>query len=483
MDERTSRIGSSVGDSLAEVLPLDELAERIHPQVLESLARWRDIDAHSISQIDAALHTSSGVFAGDSIGYLSALHGYVAEQLAAGQLGQVADVVLPQSTNVEAIDIYINGVPYQIKEGTNAYEQAHIALERFPNVRHFITDPATADQLDAEGIDAIGLPQLEPQHIATITGDSVTGLDALDRAGAMHVPVLTAALSLCRYWEAYYAERLDGRTALARGATDVAAQAIGVAAGMKLAAILVVGTGIIGSAAIPLTAGAILGALGLRTAIANARARGLREAERDFNLHREVAEEAALIFVQRSRSYGQSAIAEARARIERDANDRAAHWKRKYEILLGRMLDALTALSRDAIEAFGREHDGDEYREAGRALAEACALADASERYDAIFTLTSALLARTMLSTDLYDRIQRFGALSRELNADLAVARSQMETGALQTREQRLRQLRIDLIADYALLVEQLARAAKPVVEAIERMRVEGERLGAAVQA
>lgn len=252
--------GYRAADSTAASVPTAAAASHIDPQVVETLGRWRHVDTHSLHSLASALTTKAGDPALHNAHYLMALHGFVAEQIASDHLG----VVLPENSGIEAWDLMYHGEMVQIKEGSTAYELVHHALERFPQIRTFATDPETAARLQAEGINAIPIPGLQPTHIADITGHSMTGLSALETAGTISFPLITAAVSIWRYWERYDSGCSDGRSALSNAVTDVSAQAIGSAVGLKLGAAAVVGGSGFVLAAVPLTAGAIAGALGLR---------------------------------------------------------------------------------------------------------------------------------------------------------------------------------------------------------------------------
>lgn len=252
--------GAATADATASVLPVDAAAEHVDPRVVETLGRWRHVDTQSLHSLAVALSTKTGEPAANNAHYLSALHGFVAERITADHLG----VVLPSATNVPGLDLYYHGEAVQIKEGTSAYELVHHALERYPQIRTFATDPTTAERLQAEGISAIPIPGLEPQHIAQVTSDSLTGLGALESAGTITFPLVTTAVAIARYWERFDSERSDGWSALGNAALDVSAQALGSALGLKLAAMSVVAGSSFALAALPLTAGAIAGALGLR---------------------------------------------------------------------------------------------------------------------------------------------------------------------------------------------------------------------------
>jgi hypothetical protein len=309
-------------DAAAAALPVDDAAMHIDPRVLETLGRWRHVDSHSLNSLASALTTKAGESAATNSHYLSALHGFVAEQITADHLG----VVLPTQTGIAAWDLYYNGQAVQIKEGTSAYELVHHALDRYPNIRTFATDPATAERLQAEGINAIPIPGVEPDHVAELTAHSVTGLTALEKAGAISFPLITAAVSICRYWERYDSGRSDARSALQNAAIDVSAQAIGAAIGLKLGAIATVAASSFAFAALPLTGGAIAGALGLRMQIEKHRENKLAALLEQLDDIRFAAEQASGIVVELSREALQrsmlsfnlkgSAVSEADVKLE-----------------------------------------------------------------------------------------------------------------------------------------------------------------------
>lgn len=469
MDERRSRVVSSVADALNAAMPIELLTERIQPAALEALARWRDVDVHNLSSLSTALYTQSGAFAADSPGYLSALHGFVAEQLAADQLG----VVLPVATNVAAVDVWINGVPYQIKEGTTAYESVREALARYPDVTHFITDPATAARLHAEGVDAIGIAALSPDHVADVAGDTVAGMHALSDAGALHFPFLTAVLSVCRYWEAYDSERLDAPTAVARAGVDVGAQAIGAALGLKIAAVGIVATGAFAVSALPLTVAAIAGAMGLRALVAQNRARPLQEALAHFDRVREAAETASSILVDRSREYVEKLLSDQAQRRRAAANDAQQRWHVTYEGALG---EAITDLERLASKLLERL-EGVERKRWTQSLSGLYAI-DASQRYDAMYAAIRSLLSEMDLPEEFRARVEDVARAAEARLEHLRDRQDELRDEAAQRRAQLDRALKVELIAEYGLLLEQMARVVAPVRQAFDRVVGERERLG-----
>lgn len=218
MESDRRRKTASAADASMWAAPTDVAAERIDPDVITALSRWRHVDPHSLGDLSSVLTTHTGLFAGDSAGYLSALHGFVAEQISYDALSHAHDVVMPDATTVPAWDLLVDGRAVQIKEGITADAAVHHALERYPQYREFITDPAAAARLRAEGIDAQGVPGLEPSQIADHTANSLEGLRELDLSGTLHIPVLTAIYATFRYWERMDEGTLDARTALRLGA-------------------------------------------------------------------------------------------------------------------------------------------------------------------------------------------------------------------------------------------------------------------------
>jgi hypothetical protein len=154
----------------------------------------------------------------------------------------------------------------------------------------------------------------------------VTGLTALEKAGAISFPLITAAVSICRYWERYDSGRSDARSALQNAAIDVSAQAIGAAIGLKLGAIATVAASSFAFAALPLTGGAIAGALGLRMQIEKHRENKLAALLEQLDDIRFAAEQASGIVVELSREALQrsmlsfnlkgSAVSEADVKLE-----------------------------------------------------------------------------------------------------------------------------------------------------------------------
>lgn len=329
-------------DATAASEPIGSAASHIDPRVVETLGRWRHVDTHSLHSLASALTTKAGDPAVQNAHYLAALHGFVAEQITSDDLG----VVLPSDTGIKAVDLYFHGEAVQIKEGSTAYDLVHHALERYPDIRTFATDPETAARLQAEGINAIPIPGLEPTHVANITGQSMTGLGALETAGTISFPLITAAVSIWRYWERYDSGRSDGRSAIQNAAIDVSAQAVGSAIGLKLGAIAVVAGSSFALAALPLTAGAIAGALGLRMLVERHRENKVAALLEQLDDLRVSAEQASSIVIELSREQLQCAVTAFSAKGSVSEADVKIEVTVAYLLLLDQLLTIAEPLMR-----------------------------------------------------------------------------------------------------------------------------------------
>ncbi len=343
------RSAPGIGDSLGQSIPIDMAAEGIDPRVIEALSRWRDADSHSLAALASLLTTHASDRAVDSVGYLSALHGFVAEQITVDTLSKTHAVVFPHATTVPGWDLIVNGQPLQIKEGTTAYELVHHALERYPNIRSFATDPATAARLKSEGIDAIGIPGLEPAHISSISERTLYGVGDLAGAGALHLPILTTVFSTCRYWSIFDSELSDGRTALGNALLDIGAQSVGSAIGLKAGAIAVVASGAFALSALPITAAAILGALAARGAVNAHRRKHLDYLLDHLDETRRTAETASEITIELSRE----SLMRGLSKIDATRNDAAREAKLEVITEYALLLERLSIIAAKVSTAFG----------------------------------------------------------------------------------------------------------------------------------
>lgn len=371
---------AAAGDAAVSAEPVGQAAERIDPDVIAALARWRGLDAHSLSQLGGALTTHAGAFAGDSPGYLNALHGFVAEQIVDNSVTPGHDVVFPHATTVPGWDIKIDGEAFQVKEGTHAAVLVHEALERYPQYRGFFTDPGAAAELRAEGIDARGVPGLEPERIANATQASLTGTGALAHAGVPQLPILTTLTTLLRRWEHVQQGRLDASTAARAGAVDVGARSLGIALGVKAASFGIVALGAYSFAAVALPAAAIAGAFGLQHLVTRRRSEQLDVVLEDFETMRTAAEQSAGILVEVARDEVAACIVDVRAVRERNIADLRREWADAVAETEVASLQELTRCAEAVIASIG----GSRRRSAARRIAAAMSESDWTHRIGAL---------------------------------------------------------------------------------------------------
>ncbi len=323
----------------------------------------------------------------------------------------------------------------------------------------------------------MGISGLEPNRIAKDTQDGVAGLNALEHAGDMHVPILTTVFAVCRYWERFDSGKIDARSAVIHGSLDIGAQAVGSALGLKLAAICVVATGGFALAALPLTAGALIGALGLRHLVHTQRNSQFNEYAMEFETVRLAAEQSSDIILALSREHVCGLIRDA----QDDATTRQlagadARWDAALEEVAreaGADLDSLClAALREVAEASRRPLE--------RRLGRARAVSSPIQRVKALHTVLKLLV-----------RVVPFGADGR-LRSHLGFAYKRIEERAKQLEQLHMtcereagqslatvrNNLRIDVVAEYALLIERLTQVASRVSLAFEKMTVEAEKLG-----
>ncbi len=366
----------------------------------------------------------------------------------------------------------VDGTPTQIKEGTTAFRQVRHAKLRYPHVTSFITDKATAERLQAHDIDASGVEGLEPSEIAKHTHDSVLGLQALEHASQLHIPLLTSVFAICRYWNRFDAGKIDMTTALTFMGTDIAAQSIGAAAGLKLAAIYVVATGGFGIAALPLTGAAMVGALGLRKIVNDARGRRLKAALENFDIARSATEAALDVIVEKSRDFARLRIENAYVRFRELNADAIGNWNRQGLKVLEDLCSRSSIVCRDLTES-------SDYRVAcGLRLAQAFADSDLDTRLIAIYRIISEIVLSNDITdveklglsrwlAEVHTEFERVGSLRKSSEENLKTACLTVERAA-----------KLDLYSEYALLVHRLARASEPTAKAFEAVVFEAERIG-----
>jgi len=475
--ENLSPSRSNIGDSIGTALPVELAAGHVDTDVLSALARWREVDQFSLHDLAPTLWTKSGEFIADNPGYLRALHGFVAEKVAYVDLSQTHDIEWPQRTNVPALDMLVDGTPTQIKEGTSAYFQVQHALDRYPKVTSFVTDPATAEKLQEHGVDATGVEGLNPEEIARNTSESITGLEALEQAGVLHVPILTSVFSICKYWERYDAGQIEPGAAVRFAATDIAAQSIGAAAGLKLAAVYIVATGGFGIAALPLTAGAIVGAMGLRYLINLSRGRRLREALQRFDETRTASEMAAEIVTDHSRLFAAASVERASARIRGANADAALKWARLRDEVFLRISFESEPVWRTLVACLKSDPDAADYcDDLSRAFAES----DIVLRYLALEACLSRILSATLdLPPSARLGANEWAARARAAATALDGRRRGLEADVAKVVSAVDREAKLDLLSEYALLLERLTRIAAPAAIALSHVQIESEKLGA----
>src|SRR5262249_28797674 len=128
-------------------------------------------------------------------GWLHRLEGYVAEQKAAAILERAGHhVVFPETANNPDVDFFVDGQPWQIKEGSTAAAQVKEFLAQHDGI-HLGTSADVADMLHHPNVD--GFVDLNHSAIASSTRDSLHGVkDGLH--GGFHFPLITFGFSSYR---------------------------------------------------------------------------------------------------------------------------------------------------------------------------------------------------------------------------------------------------------------------------------------------
>lgn len=217
---KTSDIATAADGGLAGA-KIASAEHDLDENVLAALERWRDVPPHHLSQLHEALTaTSTGEYAASSM--LHALAGFTGEQIASDALG----IPLVEETNLEAVDLQRGSEAFQVKEGTTALEHARAAAHAHPDVT-IVTDAATAAQLHAEHVDAIGIEALNPETIATATIHSAAALDSLHHL-TPHIPVLSTLCATVAQLAALNLGQVSQAEAVANVSTMVGSRAVGI---------------------------------------------------------------------------------------------------------------------------------------------------------------------------------------------------------------------------------------------------------------
>jgi|GEM_PF-6575607 len=164
----TATIADGAATGFATATSVDD----IDPFVLDALERWRGIDPHTISAIQDAFTTKAGVFA--DAGLMGTVKGYTGEEVASTEL----HVPLPDDPMVPGWDLPHEGQHWQVKVGSTAYERAEAALGKNPEYP-IISDPSTASRLTVEGHQAIGINDLDNDHLTQITAQTAVSIQDL----------------------------------------------------------------------------------------------------------------------------------------------------------------------------------------------------------------------------------------------------------------------------------------------------------------
>jgi hypothetical protein len=256
---------ASFADGVIQGASFIEAGLAVDPIVLTSLERWINHgNTFSGSGISDYLyqHHAAIFSAGSHDGFQHALSGYVGEQIAANELATSGHVVfLPDATNVPFWDMQVDGHLFQIKTGGTALSQAQASTDAHPDIG-IISSPDVAAHFNH----SIGLHDLSSDHLAEITSHSLSGLDTIASAGALHIPIITAIRSSWREITLLEKEATTLQIAAKNLSLDIAGTGLGAGggahAGAFVGSFLGPGIGTAIGAAFGALVGAVLGRLG-----------------------------------------------------------------------------------------------------------------------------------------------------------------------------------------------------------------------------
>jgi hypothetical protein len=207
--------GAALGDASIAAWPLIHAQAMVDPTVVSALERWVNhgqvFTGHNLGAYLQAHHAAIFSVASHE-GYINALSGFVGEQIAATDLAHAGHTVyLPESTNVPAWDMSVDGHLFQEKTGGTALTTAHDSVAAHPGIG-IISTPDVAHHFP----NSIGLNDLAPEHLHTATANTLSSLERISHGVAFHIPMITLALPPFAKFNSSYANiprrRLPSRT-------------------------------------------------------------------------------------------------------------------------------------------------------------------------------------------------------------------------------------------------------------------------------
>lgn len=312
----------------------------INWDVLQALDFSYTADLSNFDRLHAIVHEGLNQDPEQTAGWLSRLHGYVAEQVAADALrAQGHHVEFPHASNQPAYDLIVDGHPVQIKDGLDPQAiQEH--LQAHPDI-HVITSPEMAAQF--HGIPEVtGLPELNYDAIHDATIHTVQSVDAIH--GGFHGPVITAIISGAREISLLSQNMTDFPTALKNMGLDMLGTGAGAAIGGKLGIALGAPLGPIGAVLGGLI-GSIFGAMSGRTLTNEVKLAPLRAAHENLTATVRDAKSTIGQSQEKTRRLLEQAAEEARRSLEEGIAQIREECQHNLQAHKGYMLGRMEAFS------------------------------------------------------------------------------------------------------------------------------------------
>ena len=218
-------IGAAAADGLAGGMYSFDAFRAIDPAFLRAIEFSTADHVHGLTSVSE--YIDQHFFdVGDAAaeGWLYRLQGYVGEQTVAAAFGAAGHVVeFPDTPNFPDIDMYVDGVPWQVKQGVDAASQVRDFAASHGSIEVATTPEAAAHFHDAH---IHAFPSLDPDVVSDLTNHSIGGLHQGFHPH-LHLPLLTIAVSSFREIRLL----IEEKTSIQRALTYVAIDSAGVAGG------------------------------------------------------------------------------------------------------------------------------------------------------------------------------------------------------------------------------------------------------------
>ncbi|MEW6227081.1 MAG: hypothetical protein AB1700_03165, partial [Bacillota bacterium] len=184
-------VGSGIDAIFANLSNMEHLLD-INWDVIRALDFSYAADLSHFDALHAVVHEGLNQDPEQVAGWLSRLHGYVAEQVAADALSaQGYHVSFPDVPNEARYDLIVDGLPMQVKAGLDP-QAIHEHLQAHPDIP-VLTSPEIAEHFH-DVLEVSGLPELDYDAVHDTTVDTLHAVDSM-HSGGIHIPMVTAIIS------------------------------------------------------------------------------------------------------------------------------------------------------------------------------------------------------------------------------------------------------------------------------------------------